>query len=714
MAIGDVAGNVSFISGTVIAVGADGSERVLTLGDAVYEGDQIRVAEGGRIEISAANGEMLAFGSGQEVTIDAGYLTSNAPDDQPQSQDVAATVTSISGTVVAVAADGSERILTVGDVLFEGELIRVAGGGAVELTSASGEIVSLASGQQALITPEFYTEASQFDSSQSVASAPSAQQALQQTGEIDAIQAAILAGEDPTAVAEATAAGQSPGEADGPGDSGSSFVQLSRTGQEVNPEAGYATSGLSRGFTSPENEDVLITPAEPVVSVTVEVEVETPPGGGEPPAEPTTEFPVLVDGNSVAVLEGTGGGERQVTFQLTLDKASDQVISVTYELRDLSTTYLEDWRDGGARIHTVDIPAGSTQFPVSVYITEDALFEGNEVLDIVLLDASNATINSAQSQAQITIYDDDIPEFTLSGDETVDEGLAANYSVSLSGAELQAGQVIKLSIGTGLEVDTALENVDYNSTDGVLTVTVPAGGMAIGDTVVSFKVTTLTDGVDEPDESVSVVLQSATVNGQEAVVHSTVTTTIIDADVPGVEFKDAGTGVGDIEVPEGTDAVFTLNISKAAAGSSLALSLADGTAVDADYNEAHYQYSLDNGANWNDVAGPIVLADGGDYTVLISTDTIADGVDEPNETFDLKATLTSNGSDYDDTGTATIIDGDVPAISVGNVEVAEGDNAVFTVDVSNAAAGSSLSLALADGTALDADYNEAVYQYSLD
>ena len=185
MAIGDVAGNVSFISGTVIAVGADGSERVLALGDAVYEGDQIRVAEGGRIEISAANGEMLAFGSGQEATIDAGYLTSNTQDDQPQSQDVAATVTSISGTVVAVAADGSERILTVGDVLFEGELIRVAGGGAVELTSASGETVSLASGQQALITPEFYTEASQFDSSQSVVSVPSAQQALQQTGEID-------------------------------------------------------------------------------------------------------------------------------------------------------------------------------------------------------------------------------------------------------------------------------------------------------------------------------------------------------------------------------------------------------------------------------------------------------------------------------------------------------------------------------------------------
>jgi hypothetical protein len=49
MAIGDVACNVSFIFGTVVAVGTDGAERVLSLGDPLYEGDQIRVADGGRI-----------------------------------------------------------------------------------------------------------------------------------------------------------------------------------------------------------------------------------------------------------------------------------------------------------------------------------------------------------------------------------------------------------------------------------------------------------------------------------------------------------------------------------------------------------------------------------------------------------------------------------------------------------------------------------------
>ncbi|ANG62534.1 hypothetical protein A8C75_08570 [Marinobacterium aestuarii] len=405
MAIGDVAGSVSFIFGTVVAVGANGAERVLSLGDTLYEGDQVRVSDGGRIEITAANGETLALDSGQEATVDAGFLTAHSGDGQSQHQDVAATVTSISGTVVAVAADGSERILAVGDVLFEGELIRVASGGSVQLTGASGETVSLASGQQALITPEFYTDAAQFDSSQSVASSQSADQALQQTGEIDAIQAAILAGEDPTAVAEATAAGQAPGDAGGPGDSGSSFVLLSRTGQEVNPEAGYPTSGLSRGFTTPDNEVVLLTDAEPVVSVIIK-EPE-PPVGGEPPDVPTPDFPIVVSGSGALVLEGTNGGEpRVITFLLTLDKAYDQDVTVTYELRPGTASYPDDWFDGQL-INVVVIPAGETVFEVPVSIVMDHLDEGNETFEIILLSASGANLNPNASSANVTIIDDD-------------------------------------------------------------------------------------------------------------------------------------------------------------------------------------------------------------------------------------------------------------------------------------------------------------------
>jgi len=103
---------------------------------------------------------------------------------------------------------------------------------------------------------------------------------------------------------------------------------------------------------------------------------------------------------------------------------------------------------------------------------------------------------------------------------------------------------------------------------------------------------------------------------------------------------------------------------------------------------------------------------------LVKTDTFDDSFDEANETFDLTATLTSQGADYNAIGTATIIDNDVPTITVGdadgaiqNIDVPEGTDAVFTVNIEDAAANSSLTLTLADGTAIDADYNEAHFQY---
>ncbi len=713
MAIGDVAGSVSFVFGTVVAVGSNGAERVLSLGDTLYEGDQIRVPDGGRIEIAAVNGELLALGSGQEATVDAGFLTASSAGALPQNLDVAATVTSITGTVVAVAADGSERILSVGDVLFEGELIRVASGGSVQLTGASGEMVSLASGQQALITPEFYTDAVLFDASQSVASGPSTGQALQQTGEIDAIQAAILAGEDPTAVAEATAAGQAAGEAGGPGDSGSSFVLLSRTGQEVTPEAGYPTIGLSRGFTVPENEDVLLTEAEPVVSVVIK-EPE-PPQGGEPPPEPTPDFPIVVSGSGALVLEGTNGGEpRVVTFLLTLDKAYSQDVTVTYELRPGTASYPADWFDGQL-INEVVIPAGQTVFEVPISIVMDHLYEDDETFEIILLSADGASLNPNASSANVTIVDDDIPAFELSGDTSVLEGEVAAYSITLTGADLGAGREIKLNIGTGLDVDTASENVDYDSADGVLTIIVPGGGFVNGDQVASFTVQTLADGVDEDDETFSVVLQSGLVDGQPFSAGGTVVTTILDADTPTIEFKDPQTGVGDIEVPEGDDAVFTLEITKAAANSSLTLTLADGTAVDADYNEVHYQYSLDGGVTWIDVTGPIALADGGDYTVLISTDTVNDQFIEGDEAFSLSASLNSNGDVYGDSATATIIDNDTaPIISaVTNTVVSEEGLPNGIPDTSgNADTTNSTMDATGTVTASDADGDTLSYRFA--
>ncbi|MCJ8300529.1 MAG: retention module-containing protein, partial [Pseudomonadales bacterium] len=197
-------------------------------------------------------------------------------------------------------------------------------------------------------------------------------------------------------------------------------------------------------------------------------------------------------------------------------------------------------------------------------------------------------------------------------------------------------------------------------------------------------------------------------------------------DVPTLEINPGVAG-NNINVIEGQNAVFTVSVTDAAVGSTLTLALADGTALDADYfdsaNAGFFEYSTDGGITFTTVAGAIALAEG-DTDLLVRTDTIDDILDEVNELFSLLATLSSGGVDFSATGTATIIDNDDPTVVINpgvesdSIIVIEGQDAVFTISVKDTAVGSTLTLTLADGTAVDADYfdsaNAGFFEYSTD
>ncbi|MEQ6289186.1 type I secretion C-terminal target domain-containing protein, partial [Vogesella sp. GCM10023246] len=130
------------------------------------------------------------------------------------------------------------------------------------------------------------------------------------------------------------------------------------------------------------------------------------------------------------------------------------------------------------------------------------------------------------------------PVFSLTGDASVAEGSAASYSINLSGASLVAGQSVTFQIGTGLQLDTATEGVDYNSEDGTLTVTAPAGGWSIGSVIANFSVVTIDDTTYEQNEAYTVQLLSSSI-GQVNNAANTVVTTIIDNDFkPPVLYAD--------------------------------------------------------------------------------------------------------------------------------------------------------------------------------
>jgi Ca2+-binding RTX toxin-like protein len=170
------------------------------------------------------------------------------------------------------------------------------------------------------------------------------------------------------------------------------------------------------------------------------------------------------------------------------------------------------------------------------------------------------------------------------------------------------------------------------------------------------KTTTVADNTNENDENFSL---SATLTSNGKDYSDSANATILDQDTPVIKVGDpmgAAGNTNDITVPEGQDAIFAVRVEKAAANSTLTLTLADGTALSpADYSKGQYSYSIDSGKTWSVYTGAIALK-AGISNVLVKTTTAPDNDTEQNERFSLNATLTSNGKDYSDQGDAIIID----------------------------------------------------------
>ena len=349
-------------------------------------------------------------------------------------------VKAIIGEVTATAADGSIRTLQAGDRVFANELITTGPGGAIEIEFADGSVMDLGRNSQAMLDSEV------FDLNDT-ALAEGAQEDV--PDDVAAIQQALLEGQDPTEIGEATAAGAG---VEGGNEGNNTAVFVDYLNPSVTPDAGFDTIGVNNSYDLPEEDIIFLEEEEPVpqVSVSVDVEIEIEDPETDPPTDgiPTPDYPVIVDGNAASVLEGTSAGTKQVVFIINLSEAFTQDVQVTYELRPVSTNGAadnpEDWFDGLSP-QTVTIPAGATSFPVYVQIVEDDIPEGNGVFEIVLLSANNATINPDADSAMVTIFDDDVnlTSGDVAGDETdgfvelngvidADYGLGDTGTISIS------------------------------------------------------------------------------------------------------------------------------------------------------------------------------------------------------------------------------------------------------------------------------------------
>ena len=150
--------------------------------------------------------------------------------------------------------------------------------------------------------------------------------------------------------------------------------------------------------------------------------------------------------------------------------------------------------------------------------------------------------------------------------------------------------------------------------------------------------------------------------------------------------------VGDTSVTEGNsgtvNAVFNVTLSVAASQTvTVGYSTADGTAT--------------AGSDYSAVSGTLTFPPG-TTTRPISVPVIGDRIFEGNETFFVNLSAPVGATIADGQGVGTIIDDDPPGLSVNDVTAVEGTTAVFTVTLSPANPGQTVTVnyTTADGSAM--------------
>ncbi|MEO2081945.1 Calx-beta domain-containing protein, partial [Leeuwenhoekiella sp.] len=305
--------------------------------------------------------------------------------------------------------------------------------------------------------------------------------------------------------------------------------------------------------------------------------------------------------------------------------------------------------------------------------TPNADFFGTDSFQYQICDGDTPVGDRDCDVATVTILVEADP--TLSVDPvTVTEGdpLTFTFSINTVSAE-------DIVINVNTSDDTAIAGLDYTAAVNQL-ITIPAGQLSV-----DFVVNSLEDQIYEVAESFNISGAVQTNNTRNLNVATTGTITDNDGDAPTLS-------ISDVSVVEGVDAVFAVSLNKPSFESiTVALATAEGTALDP---EDYTGYS----------GGSITFAPG-ETSKNITIATIDDAIYEVTENFTLNGEVTSGttvNTTASGTGTITDNDGDAPTLSISDVSVVEGVDAVFAVSLDKPSFESiTVALATAEGTALD-------------
>jgi len=309
----------------------------------------------------------------------------------------------------------------------------------------------------------------------------------------------------------------------------------------------------------------------------------------------------------------------------------------------------------------------------SVAITNDALNETNETINLALSNPQGGVTLGNQSTATLTILDNDAPPAISINDVSAAEGNSGstsfNFNVNLSAV---SGQPVTVNYAT-MVGGTATQGNDYQPANGQLT-------FAPGETTKPVTVLVSGDTDEEPDETFFLQLSNpanatlgktqgtgAIVNDDAAATPTptptpsatptpdptatptpTPTATPTPLPTPGTT---PGISISDVSLSEGNGGTTSFDFN-------VTLSTASDQTVTVDYVTADGTAIV--GSDYQPASGTLTFGPG-DTSKTVSVLVSGDPTDEPNETFVINLSNPAKATITKAQGTGTIINDDAPA-----------------------------------------------------
>jgi len=603
------------------------------------------------------------------------------------------TVQSVTGLVRAIAEDGSERLLSIGDTVAENEKI-ITGDGIIVIAFNDGTVMDLGSNSNIVLNDDVLNQENGEQTAQNRAEA---------NDEVAALQEALANPNfDPTAELPATAAGATAaGGTDG--NNGHTIVSVDYLNPDAPVESGFNTVGINQEF--------------------LQADEELPPVESESESEVFihVELSKVIDSESQGVFE-----DQEVTYIATLDQTSTGNINVVlsngsvivinaneltgtvtlpaqgddvYIDPELVTTTITGVSGGAGETlifdsTPVEVQVNDTIDDTSVDLSASAVFEGDSAVytfTATLDNASQGETTVVTDQGDITIVDGATTGTLVIDSSNGEDVYLDSTSLTTNITSASGGNFENIVIGDAqatAEINDTIDvvTVDLTATAAVLEDVDSEGGT---ENVITYTAT-LTGGVAAND--ITVTLDNSEIititAGQTS---GSITTAVVDEDV----YIDGTPVVNSIASAVETNA--------GTAGALESLVLAADTSVSTTVNDTIDVVTVDL------TATAAVLEDvdseGGTENVITYTATLTGGVaaNDITVTLDNSEIITITAGQTSGSITTAVVDEDVYIDGTPVV-----NSIASAVETNAGTAGALESLVLAADTSVSTTVNDTI------